>query len=72
MCACDPPCVPLEGTWPTEACPNPDCTDTAKIRPVGAHRTGPGSVGLTFHCRSCPARWFSPCTVTGQVPAGHE
>jgi hypothetical protein len=65
MCVCDPPCTPLEGSWPAEACPNPDCTDTTEVKPVGAHETVPGGVGLTFHCRSCPTRWYSPYTVAG-------
>ncbi|MFE0101231.1 hypothetical protein [Streptomyces sp. NPDC059009] len=59
MCACDPPCTPLEGDWPEERCPNPECAETATVKPVAALEPTPGAVGLTFHCRTCPCRWYS-------------
>ncbi|MEV5595995.1 hypothetical protein [Streptomyces sp. NPDC052496] len=58
MCVCIPLCTQFEGDWPEEQCPNPDCTDTAKGKPVNLIDFV-GSVGLTFHCHTCPCRWYS-------------
>lgn len=59
MCSCLPPCTQFEGNWPTETCPSPACTDPTPVKPVGAHDVAPGVLGLTFHCGTCPCRWYS-------------
>ncbi|MFF3151847.1 hypothetical protein [Streptomyces sp. NPDC057910] len=58
MCTCSPLCEPLDGDWPAETCPNPNCSDPNPIKPVGLHPM-PSVAGLTFHCRTCPCRWYS-------------
>jgi hypothetical protein len=60
MCACEPKCEPFtEDEWPTEECPNPECTDKEPVKPVGARNVGGKTIGLTFHCVTCPTRWYS-------------
>lgn len=44
---------------PTEVCLNPECTDTTPVAPVGVTEI-PGGLGLTFHCGTCPCRWYTP------------
>jgi hypothetical protein len=66
MCVCDPPCSQLDGNWPTEACPNPECTGATVVGPVGLTETFSG-LGLTFHCGTCPCRWYSAYEFAGEA-----